>query len=83
MVSVGPFNVRRQKTMGGAQKYMKVTFYRTATNSKGEPYQVALLTIALPSHLSKEEALVAATSQFETEMKVEHWQKVAHTREFT
>jgi hypothetical protein len=56
---------------------MKITFYRTASNSNGEPYHAKIVTIELPSGFSKEAALVAATKQLQEQLKVAHWQDVA------
>jgi hypothetical protein len=61
---------------------MKITFYHTALNSKGEPYQAVLMTISLPPGLSKEQALATATAQFQREMQVKHWQDLAESYRF-
>lgn len=61
---------------------MKITFYRTATNSKGTPYRASVITIDLPGVSSKEQALVTAVAQLKEELKVERWQDVAESYDF-
>ena len=60
---------------------MKITFYKSAVNSYGEIYQASLMTITFPPGTSEQQAVVAATKQFEEEMKLKHWQELAHTYE--
>ena len=57
---------------------MKITFYIIATNPAGEPYRATLLTIQLPPGTSEHAGIIFAAEQFQTKMKVAHWQDIAH-----
>ncbi len=62
---------------------MTVTFYRTALNTKGQPYEASLMSVELPAGMSREQGLHYAEEQFQKKMEVKHWQEIAHKYEFS
>lgn len=56
---------------------MKITFFRTVINPKGESYKSPLMTITIPNSIPEHDALDEAIKQFQTQMKVSHWQEIA------
>ena len=61
---------------------MKITFFRAAINPQGGPYRANIMTIELPTKLTKEQALIAATAQLQQALGVASWQEVADSYEF-
>lgn len=56
---------------------MKITFFRSALNSKGEAYKSPLMSITVPNSISESQALVEATKKFQEHLKITHWQELA------
>lgn len=56
---------------------MKITFYRSETNDKGELYKSPILSVTVPASLSESEAVAAAIKEFREQLKVPSWQSLA------
>lgn len=56
---------------------IKITFYKNALNSNGEPYESVLGSYTFSGNLSEEEAIQSAISQFISRYKISRWQDYA------
>lgn len=62
---------------------MKITFSRSALNSKGEAYKSPLMSVTVPDSIPEDQAVAGAIKQFQEQMKVSHWQELAEFYEVT
>lgn len=62
---------------------MKITFFRSATNLRNDPYKSPLMSITIPNDVPEEQAIADAIKEFEKKMKINHWQDLAELYEIT
>ena len=62
---------------------MKITFYRSALNSNGDPYKSPCGSINYPNISNEATVLKDAIEQFERDHNVENWQEVAEFYEIS
>lgn len=62
---------------------MKITFFRSALNSKGDAYKAPLVSVAVPLHVPEAQAVDTAIKEFQEHMQIHHWQELAEFYEIT